>query len=82
MTGTDMSLANWNPGDKEVLDKYFPKYYKLNYDNTSSKSGCFHERPGWLQFNLNLMDKDVKENQPFKLMDWIDNTFLQKKEID
>jgi len=35
-----------DPGYHEMHDKFFPKWYKLEYDHTNSKSGCFKERTG------------------------------------
>jgi len=54
----------------------------MDYDPTSSVSGCFEERPGWIQFNINLMDKGVvgksggivdRKDNPINIMRWIEN---------
>lgn len=52
MNGTEMRNALWKPNDEYAQNKFFPKWYQLNFDHTCS--GLFEERMGHLQFNLHL----------------------------
>lgn len=59
----------------------------MDFDPTCKLSGCFEERPGWIQFNANLMDKGVvgnplvkRKDDPFEMLKWIEKHYLDPKE--
>jgi len=59
----------------------------MDFDPTCKLSGCFEERPGWIQFNVNLMDKGSvgnpqvkRKDDPFNMLKWIQTHYLDPKE--
>lgn len=59
----------------------------MDYDPTCKLSGCFEERPGYIQFNVNLMDRGKegsstvsRKDDPHHMMNWIQSNYLEEKE--
>jgi len=73
---------NKNLNQEQINDLSFPKWYDLEFDNTSNLSGCFVERPGHLLMNLHIADASDPNDKSIDILNMINNEFLDKGVFD
>lgn len=52
------AIDNKNLSKEQKHDMMFPRWYDLEFDHTSNKSGCFQERPGQILMNIHIEDTE------------------------
>jgi len=79
MKSRNMRKNNWD-GSNINYDAFFPKWVRLQYDQTCTAKGCFEERPGNILFNFHLSDLSNKDDQYINIMNYINTEYLGQEQ--